>query len=236
MVCLRLPQILQLILHRQRVRQLLPPHFRVPRQLQPHQAPRNLTPELCLARVKEMEPMVMGLRKECESAIRTLIPDPSATEQTLPPLDKVIEDKDAANFKAYGGLSEAFLYLSDKDREKGDKLFARFRANSDTVLGADDPYVALVGGDVGLFYFFEKDYGKAEPLFLDAIRRLEAHLTAKNSNNLVSNYLCMALIRDKEGKEAEAASYSKKLVDLVVKQQDTKMEAPTDTAKSDGSP
>ncbi len=177
------------------------------------------TPDECLAKVKALEPMLPRIIDSARASIHSLIPDPAAYEKTLPPLDKVIKDKDKVNFKNYGGLSEAYFYSGDT--ANGQRIFSVVLANSNDMLGADDTYTALVEGDLGILRFNEKNYDAAQLNLLSAIKQLEAHLTPASSNNLIADYLCMTLIRDSSDNKTdkgEASAYAKKLVDLTVKQ------------------
>ena len=163
-----------------------------------------------------MESMMPNLVAAAKGAIHGLLPDPEAYEKTLPPLDKVVESGDKVQLKNYAGLAEALFYAGDK--AKGEAIYAKFKQVSDKVYGPDDVYSALVEGDMGLIYCYEKDYEKAEPLLLYASKRLEENLSAAHANNLVTSYMCLALINDKRGKTEEAKIYAKKLVDLAIKQ------------------
>ncbi len=53
---------------------------------------------------------------------------------------------------------------------------------------------------------------------MDALKTLEPHLTVANSNNVLSSYMCLALIYDKSGKKEQSLEFAKKAVDLAVKQ------------------
>jgi len=166
------------------------------------------TPDECLARVKNMEPMLPKLMDSASAAIHALLPNPT--------MAKVIATKDKTNLKNYGGLSEGFFFAGDK--VKGEKLYNQFKANAKTILGPTDTYQALIEGDMGLVYFYEKNYAKAEPMLLDSKNQLEANLTAAVANNLITDYMCLSMMYDKKGKPAEAKKYAKALVDLAVKQ------------------
>jgi hypothetical protein len=177
------------------------------------------TPDECLVKVMGLEPMLPKLIDGARASIHAMIPDPPAYERTLPPLDKVIKDKDVLNFKNYGGLSEAYFF--NGMAPEGQRIYTLFAANSTNVLGADDTYAANVAGDLGILNFMDNKYDDAENYLLPAIKQLEAHLTPAVSNNLIADYLCMTLMRNKSTKEAEkneASSYAKKLIDLAVKQ------------------
>src|SRR5882672_4382934 len=50
--------------------------------------------EECLMRIRSFEPTLQKLKETCKSTISAIIPDPAAYEKTLPPIDKVIADKD----------------------------------------------------------------------------------------------------------------------------------------------
>ncbi|MBI2809994.1 MAG: hypothetical protein HYX67_04095 [Candidatus Melainabacteria bacterium] len=177
------------------------------------------TPDECLVKVQSMEPMLPKVINGARASIHEIIPDPAAYEKTLPPLDKVIKDKDVLNFKNYGGLSEAYFFSGNAP--DGQRIYTTFAANSTNVLGADDTYAAYVGGDLGILNFIDNKYSDAENYLLPAIKQLESHLTPAISNNLIADYLCITLIRSKSTKEtekAEASKYAKKLIDLVIKQ------------------
>ena len=177
------------------------------------------TPAECLVRVQGLESMLPKVTNGARATIHEIIPDPTAYEKTLPPLDKVIKDKDKLNFKNYGGLAEAYFFSGNAS--DGQRIYTVFAANATDVLGPDDTYPAYVGGDLGILNFIDKKYSDAENYLLPAIKQLESHLTPAISNNLIADYLCMALIRTKSAKETEkteATTYAKKLVDLVNKQ------------------
>ncbi len=179
------------------------------------------TPEECLVRVRSFEPTLMRLKDTCKSTISAIIPDPVAYEKTLPAMDKVIADKDLLNFRNYGGLSEAFYYAGDK--AKGKELFSKFEANAATVLGPEDTFAGLVKGDIGLLFFFENNFTDAEKYVVDALNKVEPHLTAANSNNVLSSFMCLALIYDKTGNKEKSLEYAKKAVDLAIKQRQEPM-------------
>jgi hypothetical protein len=179
-------------------------------------APVDLAPEECLRRVHNIEPMMPKIMEGARAAISAIVPDPDAYEKTLPALDKVVADKDDKALMNIGGLSEAFLYAGNK--EKGKKYFSFFCDNADTILGAEHPFPGLVKGDVGLLLFTEDNYKDAEPLLLESLKKLEANPISANSNNLITNYMCLALINDKGGSKDKALSYAKKMVDLSIKQ------------------
>ena len=84
-------------------------------------------PEECLRRVRSFEPTLLKLKETCKSTINAIIPDAAAYEKTLPPIEKVIADKDARNLRNYGGLSEAF-YFND-NAVKGKELFSKVMAS-----------------------------------------------------------------------------------------------------------
>ncbi len=177
------------------------------------------TPDQCLVKVQSMEPMLPKVINGARASIHEIIPDPPAYEKTLPPLDKVIKDKDVLNFKNYGGLAEAYFFSGNAP--EGQRIYTTFATNSTNVLGADDTYAAYVGGDLGILNFIDNKYNDAESYLLPAIKQLESHLTPAITNNLIADYLCMTLIRSKSTKEtekAEASTYAKKLIDLVIKQ------------------
>ncbi len=157
-----------------------------------------------------------NIMKSASASVLALLPDPDAYEKTLPPMAKVIATKDKINFKNYGGLAERFFFGGDKAR--GEKIYNQFKANSKAILGPTDTFQALIEGDMALVYFYEKNYAKAEPMLLNAKNQLEANLTSAVSNNLVTNYMCLSMMYDKQGKTADAKKYAKALVDLAIKQ------------------
>lgn len=181
--------------------------------------PSKLTlppPEECLRRVLGFEPTLLKLKETCKSTINAIIPDAIEYEKTLPPIEKVIADKDAKNLRNYGGLSEAF-YFND-NAVKGAQLFSKFESNAPEILGAHDTFLGLVKGDIGLYYFFQSDLGTAEKYILDAVSKLEPYITAANSNNVLSSYMALAIIYDKSGKNDKALEYATKAVNLSIKQ------------------
>jgi hypothetical protein len=175
-----------------------------------------LTPERCLVLVRDLEPEIPKWMEGAKSAIQMIIPNPQAYEKTLPPIEKVLADKDKLNLKNYGGLAEAYLYNGDEAACQ--KLYSIFVANSKQILGVDDAFPAGVTGDIGLYYFNKHDYTRATPLITESTSQFESHLTPANSNSLLADYICMTLIRDKAGNKTEAEAYAKKTIDLVLKQ------------------
>lgn len=172
--------------------------------------------EECLTRVRGFEPTLLNLRETAKSAISAIIPDPVAYEKTLPPIEKVISDKDAKNLRNFGGLSEAYYFAGNA--AKGKELFAKFESGAKTLIDSSDPFPGLVKGDIGLYYFFEKNYDDAEKYISDALARIEPHMTMANSNNILSSYMTLTLIYDKAGKREKALEYAKKAVALAIKQ------------------
>jgi hypothetical protein len=169
-----------------------------------------------LAKIKQLEPKVPTLFEAAKASLTSIIPDPAAYEKSLPPFDKVTAGKDITNLKNYGGLAEAYFYHGNP--AQGLRLHHMFAAKADRLLPGDDTFQAGVAGDIGIYYFTQKNYGQAKIYLLDSTSRFEKHLTAANANNLVSDYLCLTLIMDKEHKTNEAQTYAKKMADLVTKQ------------------
>lgn len=174
------------------------------------------TGEQCLNLVHKLEPEMPKLIDSAAVTIHNLVPSPEEYEKTLPAMSKVTVGKDRLNLKNWGGLSEAYLFAGK--RTKAEALYKSFAQASKTVFEPTDTYLAAVEGDFGMVYFMDKNYAKAEPLLLDSIKSMEANLTYAISNNLISNYICMSLIRDKQGKTKEAANYALKYVELAKKQ------------------
>jgi tetratricopeptide (TPR) repeat protein len=165
-----------------------------------------------------MGPMLPKLLEGAGATIHTFIPDPAGYEKTLPPMTKVVADKDKLNLKNWGGLAEAYLFAGNK--KAAESIYAEFTKASQTVFDPTETYLAAVEGDFGMVYFNDKDYAKAEPMLLDSARLMEANLTYAISNNLISNYLCLSLIKDSQGKTEEAAKYASKLVDIAKRQRE----------------
>lgn len=174
------------------------------------------TADECLKRVRNMEPMIPQIMAGCRTRVAEQMPDAAAFEKKLPSFADVVAKSDKVNLKKYGLLTEAYLFAGNK--AKAESLYSQLKANSKHVLGPQDPFAALVEGDMALVYFFEKNYTRAEPLLLEAIKQLEKHVDAVSTNNLITDYMCLTIIRDEAGKTAEAQAYAKKLVDLAVKQ------------------
>ncbi len=86
------------------------------------------------------------------------------------------------------------------------------------MLNSDDTFPGLVKGDIGLLFFFENNYADAEEYVVDALKKVEPHLTAANSNNVLSSFMCLALIYDKTGNKDKSLEYAKKAVDLAIRQ------------------
>jgi hypothetical protein len=181
------------------------------------QAQTPPTADQCLDIMHKLEPTLPGLIQSAKTQITSMIPDPPGYEKKLPARDKVVSTKDVDNLKEYGGLSEAYLF-SDKT-DKAEELRSWFTQSAKTVFPPDETFTASVNGDFGIYYFDKKDFKKAEPLLLSSMNQFEAHLTPAIYNNLLSDYICMALIRDKQGKKDDAVSYMRKLADLSAKQQ-----------------
>ncbi len=171
--------------------------------------------EQCLRMVRKMEVSLPSMIEAVKAQLKAMIPDPAAYEKTLPPMDKVSSSKDKVNLRNYGGLSEAFLFSGQKAR--ADELYAFFTRNAKATLGPDETYSAAINGDFAIYHFSHKDYKQAEALFLSSISDFEKNLSPSVYNNLITNYLCMSLIRDKQEKKDEAVSYAKKLIDLSMK-------------------
>ena len=175
------------------------------------------TTEECLAMARKLEASLPGLIATAKASIHTLVPDPAAYERVLPSMDKVIADKDGRNLKNYGGLSEAYLYAEQP--AKAEQIRDSFISGAKKVLPKTDTFVAAINGDFAIYYFDKKDYKKAEPLFMSSIAEFEANPTPAMANNLISDYLCMSLIKDKSGDKESAGMYARKLVALSLKQQ-----------------
>ncbi len=151
-----------------------------------------------------------------KAELQKVMPDPSAYEKTLPPFDQVVAKKDVQNLKNYGGLSEAYFYQNDL--KNGNRLYKQFAPRANTILPPADTFKAGVSGDIGIYYFTHKNYAAAKPLLLESTQSFEKHLNSANANNLVSNYLCLSLIFDKEHKTPTAQNYAKKMADLLARQ------------------
>jgi tetratricopeptide (TPR) repeat protein len=164
-----------------------------------------------------MEPAIPQIMAGSRTQVVEMIPDAAAYEKKLPPFAEVVAKSDKKSFEKYGLLTQAYLFAGNK--KKAESLYAQLKANSKAVLGPKSSYAALVEGNMALVYFFEKNYSRAEPLLLEAIKHLEKHVDGDSTNILITNYMCMAIIRDNGGKTAEAQTYAKKLVDLAVKQE-----------------
>jgi tetratricopeptide (TPR) repeat protein len=176
---------------------------------------QSIPPEECLKKVLALKPLEPAMMEPAKAALHSLIPDPAAYEKTLPPLAKVISSKDSLNLKNYGGLSEAYLYSGNTS--KGEGIFSQFSSHASEILGPNDSFSPGVVGDFALYYYFQNDFTKAEPLFLKATNALEKNQAPERMNNLVSDYMCLTFISNKKGNKAEAQKYAKKMVDLSLK-------------------
>jgi tetratricopeptide (TPR) repeat protein len=136
-------------------------------------------------------------------------------EKKLPTIEEVLKNKDVMNLKNYGGLSEAYLFKGDE--EKAEKLLKSVSEGAKDILPENDNFLAAVKGDFGLAYYLNNKYDKAETYLGDAVNQLEKHYQPSLANNLVASYLCMTIIKDKQGKTDEAKSFAKKLVVLALK-------------------
>jgi|688.fasta_scaffold490031_2 hypothetical protein len=182
-----------------------------------------------IAFARKLEPVMTQAKDAAASFMKKAVPDPAAYEKSLPAKDIIESSKDAANLKNYGGLSEAYLY-NNGDVKKAEELFSWFNSLAPKILPKADNYRACVEGDFGIYYFTSGQYAKAEAYLVDEIKELETKRTAASANNLISGYICMALIRDKAGKTKEAADYAKKYVDLALSmQQPSSPPPPADT-------
>jgi len=171
--------------------------------------------EACLERVRGMAENFPKMAEAGKEAVRTLIPDPDAFEKKLPTMEDVLKNKDAMNLKNYGGLSEAFLFKGEE--EKAEKILKSVCEGAKDILPENDNFLAAVKGDFGLAYYLNNKYDKAELYLGDAVSQLEKHYQPQLANNLVASYLCMTIIKDKQGKTDEAKGFAKKLVVLALK-------------------
>jgi len=176
---------------------------------------QDIAPEECLKKVLSLKPLEPSMMEPAKAALHSLIPDPAGYEKTLPPLAIVISTKDAVNLKNYGGLSEAYLYAGETS--KGESIFSQFSTHANEILGANDSFPPGVTGDFALYYYFQNNYAKAEPLFLKASNDLEKNPAGERLTNLVSDYMCLTFICNKKGNKADAQKYAKKMVDLSLK-------------------
>jgi hypothetical protein len=174
------------------------------------------TADQSIEMMHKLEPTLPGLIKAAKTQMTSVIPDPAAYEKNLPARDKVVSTKDVDNLKEYGGLSEAYLFADKTD--KAEELRSWFAQSAKTILPPDETFTASVNGDFGIYYFDKGDFKKAEPLLVSSMKEFEAHLTPAIYNNLLSDYICLALIRDKQGKKDDAVSYMRKLADLSTQQ------------------
>jgi hypothetical protein len=85
-------------------------------------------------------------------------------------------------------------------------------------LAPEDTFPGGVSGDFGFMYFTQNKYADAEPLLLESIKLYEAYPTPLTNNGLITDYMCLSLIRDAAGDKAAAGAYAKKLVDLAIKE------------------
>lgn len=172
--------------------------------------------EDCIKMIRNMEGTLPAMINSVKTLINGLIPNPLAYEKTLPSRDEVVSKKDSLNLRNYGGLSEAFLYADQV--AKAEDIYLWFSKSSKQVLPQGETFPAAVTGDFGIYYFNQKNYPKAETLLLRSIADLEANASPSVYNNMITNYLLLALIRDKQGKKEEAAAYTKKMIAITVKQ------------------
>lgn len=176
------------------------------------------TQEEYVAFCRKLEPVLQQTKSAAEAFMKKIVPDPAAYEKTLPAKAKIVSSKDIINLKNYGGLSEAYLF-NNNDVKKAEEIFSWFNSTAPELLPPSDPYRACVEGDFAIYYYTSGQFPKAEAYLLDEIKELEARRTSASANNLISAYICMALIRDKAGKTKEAADYAKKYVDLALSMQ-----------------
>lgn len=164
--------------------------------------------------LKEMESVLLQSVQDIGNKYKSLVSAPEQYMAKLPSQDEVLQNKDQVNFKNYGGLSEVFLFHDQL--KKAQELYDYTARNSATVLGADDPLPGLVSGDFALYYYAKGDYAKAEPLFRQAATTMEkAYVTQpKLKDHLISAYLGLAEVYDKQGKKTEAAHFLGKMIRL----------------------
>ncbi len=164
--------------------------------------------------LKEMESVLLQSVVDIGTKYKTLVSQPDEYMAKLPSQEQVLQNKDQVNFKNYGGLSEVFLF-HDKV-QKAQELYDFTAKNSATVLGADDPLPGLVSGDFALYYYAKGNYAKAEPLFKAAATTMERAWTVqpKLKDHLISAYLGLAEVYDKQGRKTEAADYLGKMIKL----------------------
>ncbi len=185
--------------------------------------------EACLEKVRGMAETFPKMAEAGKEAVRTMIPDPAEFEKKLPAIEEVLKNKDAINLKNYGGLSEAYLFKGDE--EKAEKLLKSVSEGAKDILPENDNFLAAVKGDFGLAYYLNNKYDKAETYLGDAVSQLEKHYQPALANNLVASYLCMTIIKDKQGKTEEAKGFAKKLVVLALKlRQEQPLPVPTSEA------
>lgn len=188
--------------------------------------------EACLEKVRGMAETFPKMAEAGKEAVRTMIPDPAEFEKKLPTIAEVLKNKDAMNLKNYGGLSEAYLFKGDE--EKAETLLKSVSEGAKNILPENDNFLAAVKGDFGLAYYLNNKYDKAEAYLGDAVTQIEKHYQPSLANNLVASYLCMTIIKDKQGKTDEAKNFAKKLVVLALKlrqEQPLPVPAEKETAK-----
>ncbi|MBP7861591.1 tetratricopeptide repeat protein [bacterium] len=191
--------------------------------------------EACLEKVRGMAETFPKMAEAGKEAVRTMIPDPAEFEKKLPAIEEVLKNKDAMNLKNYGGLSEAYLFKGDE--EKAEKLLKSVSEGAKEILPENDNFLAAVKGDFGLAYYLNNKYDKAETYLGDAVSQLEKHYQPALANNLVASYLCMTIIKDKQGKTEEAKGFAKKLVVLALKlRQEQPLPIPTTEAPAQAVP
>lgn len=172
--------------------------------------------EACLEQVRKMSVNFPKVAEAGKEAVLTMIPDPAAYEQKLPSIDSVLKDKDATNLKNYGGLAEAFLFKGEE--EKALSLLKSVQTGSKSILPESDNFIAAVEGDFGLAYYLKDNFVESEKYLSSAVNQIEKFYQPHLANNLIASYLCLAIIKDKQGKTDEAKTWAKKLVVLALKQ------------------
>lgn len=161
-----------------------------------------------------MEPEISRTCKEARVSLMDGVSNPAAIAKKLPDFKRVLAIKDVENFKKYGAMCEAYFYAGNLTA--GSRLYEQL-SGARGILAPNDTFVAEVACDIGLFYYTQKDFVTAKQYFLSSKDNCKNKLNSKNVNALVSSYICLALIADKEKKTGEAESYARQTMELIAK-------------------
>lgn len=173
---------------------------------------KNLDPQECLRRVRDdgTASIAISLQKLKEIQ-KKHVPDPVAYYKKLD-IVTILRKKDLENFHDLASIADCLLY--DGHKEKALEAYKNFADNFDIMMGGKSHHLAYLQADFGFYFTSQGQYEEAESYLIPSIRYMEKNYTPQIKTNLATNYLCMAMVNDKQGSAREALSYSKKWMDL----------------------